>query len=460
MTTQGSGAFAFKSRHRENSGIRVCNRETNAAHEGMAAETTLELEIDRLSFGRGGIATGPDGRVVFVENAAPGDRVLAVVVREHARHLEARVQQVLTPGPHRIPAPCPHVDACGGCPWQHIDYPEQLQAKQNSVAEALKRIGHIDGVEVAATVPSPEMFGYRNRIKLRFEAGKLGFYSAATNSLAPIDDCMIAEPRIRTSLAVIESFVASLETRVTRVEIASRGLKQGLVLAINGAGRLRRKDSILARAFVESPDNDIEGAHLWGRGWSRSWGETDRLYEVAENVPVAFPGASFGQVNTAANEALVEFVSQEALPTAGLRIVELYAGSGNFTFALAPRAGRISAVDSDEAAVLLGRETTKQLGHRNVGFHQARSEEFLATYDGRQPDVVVVDPPRNGLGKVAGMIAELGPKRIVYVSCNPATLARDAADLLSRGYQLLGVQPFDLFPHTFHVETVSTFELT
>jgi 23S rRNA (uracil1939-C5)-methyltransferase len=426
----------------------------------MPEGDTLELEIGRLSFGRGAVATAPDGRVVFVENAAPEDRVRALVVREHPRHIEARAVEVLTAGPHRIPPPCPHYEACGGCPWQHVDYPTQISSKRASVIDNLQRIGKITDVEVAPTVASPQEFGYRNRIKLRFERGKLGFYRAETNTLAPIDDCMIAEPRIRTSLAIIEKLVGTLETGVTRVEIASRGLKSGLVLAINGSGRLRKKDSLIMRAFIESSENEVTGAHLWGRGWSRTWGETDRLYEVADGVKVSFPGASFGQVNTSANELLVAAVTQEAQPTAGQRIIELYAGSGNFTFALAPLAGRISAVDADTESIRVARETTRALEHRNVGFHEARAEVFLADYDGRQPDVVLVDPPRNGLGKVAGMIADMRPARIVYVSCNSSTLARDAAVLVGQGYKMTKVQPFDLFPHTFHVETVSTFELT
>ncbi len=238
--------------------------------------------------------------------------------------------------------------------------------------------------------------------------------------------------------------MSGLSTRVTRAEIASRGERPGLVLALNAAGRLRRADSLAIRAFVEERRGGFRGVYLHGRGWNRSWGDTTRVMTVADSMEVLLPGASFGQVNTLANLALVADVAAQVNNPPGPRVLELYAGSGNFTLAVAGLAGRISAVDEDASAVEAGRMAAKTQGLRNVGFHQARAEAFLESYD----------------GSAAGRIAAMRPQRIVYVSCNPATLARDAKVFVGEGYTLRRARPFDLFPHTFHVETVATFELT
>ncbi|MFT4569622.1 MAG: 23S rRNA (uracil1939-C5)-methyltransferase [Candidatus Binatia bacterium] len=426
----------------------------------MDPVSELELTIGSLSYGRAAVARADDGRVVFVEGAAPGDRVRATITREHARHLEAEVAEVLEPGAARVAPPCPIVHECGGCPWQHISEDVQRSAKRQSIIDSFERIAAIPDPPVLEIVASPASYGYRNRLKLRAENGRLGFYRAQTNRLVPVKDCLLGEERVREGLPIAEALVASLSTRVTRAEIASRGDRPGLVLALNADGRLRRSDSLAVRAFVEERRGGFRGVYFHGRGWDRTWGDTTRVYTLPDGPELLLPGASFGQVNTLANELLVADVVAQVNAPAGPRVLELYAGAGNFTLALAHMAGRISAVDSDANAVEAGRMAVKAQGIRNVGFHHARSEQFLAEYDGRAPDVVLVDPPRNGLANVTQAVAAQNAPRIVYVSCNPATLARDAKVLTERGYALVRSRPFDLFPHTFHVESVSTFELT
>ncbi len=420
----------------------------------------LELSIETLSYGRAAIAHADDGRVVFVEGGAPGDRVRARITRTHARHLEAEVTEILEAGESRTTPPCPIVGECGGCPWQHVAPETQLAAKRQAVIDSFERIAGVAAPPVEPIEASPSLFGYRNRLKLRVENGRLGFYRAQTNALVPVEDCLLAEDRVREALPVAEALVSGLSTRVTRAEIASRGERPGLVLALNAAGRLRRADSLAIRAFVEERRGGFRGVYLHGRGWNRSWGDTTRVMTVADSMEVLLPGASFGQVNTLANLALVADVAAQVNNPPGPRVLELYAGSGNFTLAVAGLAGRISAVDEDASAVEAGRMAAKTQGLRNVGFHQARAEAFLESYDGRAPDVILVDPPRGGLASAAGRIAAMRPQRIVYVSCNPATLARDAKVFVGEGYTLRRARPFDLFPHTFHVETVATFELT
>ncbi len=418
----------------------------------------VELFIDSLAFGRAAVGR-LDGRVIFVEGAAPGERIRASIRRDHGSYAEADLIEVLEPGSVRVVPPCPIVDTCGGCPWQHIDYQAQLSAKQRAIIDAIERIGGIDSPNVLEVTPSPQTLGYRNRLSLRFERGRIGFYQARSNSLVPVADCLLAESRIRQALPEVERFVARLKTDINRVEIATRGLLPGIVLALQSKGRLRHADTLATREMVEDPTTAVRGAVLSGRGWQRQWGEIGRRFEVADGVRVELPGASFGQVNTAGNRLLVAKVVDAALQGKAPRVLELFAGAGNFSFALARSAARVIAVDEDRSAIEAGRRAVEDARVPGLRFVAAAAKTYLER-DAERPDVLVVDPPRSGLGDAVTPVALLQPGRIVYVSCNPPTLARDLRVLSEHGYRLLQADPIDLFPHTFHVETVCTLELT
>ena len=427
-----------------------------------ATETTFDVRIDALSYGRSAVARR-DGRVMLVEGAAPGDLARVSLTTEHARYDEAELIEVLEKGPERTEPPCPIVEECGGCPWQHLTYESQLAWKRRSVVDNLERIAGIKDPEVGPAVGSPATYEYRNRIKLRFHDDKLGFYRARTHSLVPVQSCPIAEPDISKALPMVETFVAGLDTDITRVELLTRGQASGLVLALNSRGRLRPADSARVKEFVADRDCPVRGVVMWGRGWTRRWGRTTRRLVVDETgTAIEVDAASFSQVNTAANLLLVSRVLEACRPAEAPRLIDLFAGGGNFSLPLAARGARVTAVESDRHAVELGRETARAQSIK-VDFVNAQVEDFIARI-GRgsadNADVVVADPPRSGLGKVTAAIAALGPARIVYVSCDPATLARDVKVLSGAGYRLSGAEPVDLFPHTFHIETVCTLELT
>lgn len=434
-----------------------------------AAPETHEVRIDGLSYGRAAVARR-DGRVLLVEGAAPGDLARVALTAEHARYDEARLLEVLDPGSSRTNPPCPIVSSCGGCPWQHLSYESQLTWKRRSVVDNLERIAGITDPDVEEAIASPQTYEYRNRIKLRFHQGQLGFYRARSHSLVHVESCMIAEPEISHALADVESFVASLATAVTRVEILTRGPGRGLVLALNSKGRLRAIDSVRVKGFLASPGCTVRGVAMWGRGWSRRWGRTTRRLLVEEaGTSIEVEAGNFSQVNTAANRILVQKVLEAVVPAQGLVILDLFAGAGNFALPLAARGARVTAVESDRGAVELGRQAAQAQGQAWGGklrFVASRIEDFIDQNDQKpaggstRADVVVVDPPRSGLGKLTARIAGLAAPKIVYVSCDPATLARDVALLAGSGYRLGKVVPVDLFPHSFHIESVCTLELT
>lgn len=427
-----------------------------------------ELDIDALSYGRAAVGRTVDGKVVFVEGAAPGDRVRVTIQRDRGTYAEARIDEILIAGAARVDPPCPVVDRCGGCPWQHIDYDRQLIAKRQSVVDAIERIAGIASPNVEPAIASPTTLGYRNRLKLRFDAGRLGFYSARTHSLVPIDDCIVAEPVVREALEAVRELAASLSTRVLRVEIASRGKLAGVVVALNSEGRLRRADVHRVREFLAVPGNLVRGVVMWGRGWRRSWGDTRRRYTTAGGLTAETTGTAFGQVNTQANHLLVEQVLAAVRPRSTDTLLDLYAGAGNFTLPLAAHVRQVVAVESDRDSIEAGRRSCDYHGITNAVFFEVRVESFLAagTAGGvakalrRSPDVVVANPPRSGLGQAAASIARLRAPRLVYVSCNPTTLARDLRIFADSGYRLNSATPVDLFPHTFHIETVCHAQLT
>ena len=367
----------------------------------------VDLKIESLAYGGSAVARH-EGRVVFIPGAVPGERVRVRLTTDHGTWSEAELVSVLEPGPSRVEPPCPIVADCGGCPWQHVDYDCQLESKQQAVVEAFRRIAGLEDIPIQPIVASPDTFGYRNRLSLRFQNGRIGFYQARTNRLVPVPDCLLAEEPVRRALPQVERFLASLSTRVMRVEIASRGLLPGVSVAVQSAGRLRHGDTLTAHALVEDRTSDVRGLVMHGRGWKRAWGDPRRRFEVAAGVEVDFPGTSFGQVNTAANVDLVGMVVERCTERPPAKLVELYAGAGNFSFALAQRAGKVLAVDEDEGAVEAGRAAARAAGLRNIRFAAARAEVWLA--EARDPvDVLLVDPPRSGLGSAAAAPPVLVP---------------------------------------------------
>lgn len=420
----------------------------------------MELDVTTESLAYGGSAVARhEGKALFIAGAAASEKLKVRVVEDHGSWAKAEIVSVVEPGPARVAAPCPIVEECGGCPWQHVDYPAQLEAKRTAVAEALRRIAGLPDVVVDPILPSPDELGYRNRLSLRFEHGRIGFYQARTNRLVPVPDCLLATDDVRAALPVVERFLASLSTRVMRVEVASRGLLPGVSVAVQSASRLRHGDTLAAHGLVEDRSSAVRGLVMHGRGWKRSWGDPRRRFEVAPGVVVDFPGASFGQVNTKANLDLVRLVVDRCTHPVPARLVELYAGAGNFSFAIAARAGRVLAVDEDEGAIEAGRAAAREAGLRNLKFAAARAEDWLGTAAG-PVDVLLLDPPRSGLAGAAARAAALRAARVVYVSCNPTTLARDLRAFVDAGYRVGSAAPIDLFPQTFHVETVCTLELT
>ena len=406
--------------------------------------TVLEFETTTIT--HGGAAMGRhEGRAIFVPYALHGETVRAEVVEDKGRYAFARLVEVLEPSPDRVEPPCPHFgpDGCGGCQWQHAGYPAQLQFKAEIVVDQLTRIGKIANPIVRATLPDPSGWAYRNHAQFHpAREGKLGFQAAATNRTIPIEECPILHPLLTDLYATLD-----IDTQDLRRLSLRAGTETGdrmLVFEMN--------DDMPPGLEIDLPVScvlllsDGQYANLIGH---------NHITEIVADHTYRISAPSFFQVNTPQAVQLVHLVDEYLDLQGSETVLDAYCGVGLFTVHLAERADLVIGVEVATSAIDDLLENTA--GFDNVDVIEGMVEAVLPDLD-MPIDAVVVDPPRAGLDRFAlDALAERHPPRLVYVSCDPATLARDAKRLTAAGYHLVEVQPVDMFPQTYHVESVALF---
>ena len=412
------------------------------------------LTIDSLTHGPWGLGR-TNGKVVLVPMTAPGDQVAAEVVEEHKRYSVARAVSLLQPSPARRAAPCPYVADCGGCPWQHVSHDAQLRAKQQNVVDALARVGGLRDFELLPIVAASAEFHYRRRITLHVGNGrKLGFHRAFSRELVEIAGCLIADPDADRAIGLAAQWVRRLETPVSSVEILSADRPDEVILSAVTRHPLRGAD---ARACKENLRGPVAGIVLAGPGWRRQWGDTGLSFVVDGDLTLRHDADAFAQINPEGNRKLVdELLSWDVF---GERdsVLELYAGAGNLTLPMARRVRRVTAVEAGWRLVRNGKRNARDNRVDNIRWLRQDAGRALDELirEGRRFTTVVLNPPRAGAKEVAPKLAALGARRILYVSCNPATLARDLREVTAQGFTLRRVRPVDLFPQTFHVEALA-----
>ena len=463
---------------------------------------TLELAIDTLAYGGRGVAR-TDDFVVFVRGAVPGDRVRALVTRRKTSYAEARVLEIERPSPLRIKARCPHHDACGGCAWQILDYRVQLESKQGQVVESLQRIAGLDGFAVEPIAGVDDPWRYRNKMEFSFGEHEdrlvLGLHRRGSwREIVEIDDCHLAPAEINRARGAVAAACRELGLRAYS-QTAHEGLLRHLVvrhgtetgeLLVNlfvGA-RFPQERELAARVAARQPFtsfavtvNETRSDAAVGVGPFMIDGPP-YFHEIVAGVRLRVPALAFLQTNTAMCTRLYRKVVGCARPAAARSAYDLYCGIGGLALLLARDAARVYGYEHQEEAIAAAEENGRLNRTANVSFRSGDVRKLLVTPPtGRDetlaarlgkdepwrpaqapfdpPAVVVTDPPRAGMSrKAVERAALLGAERIVYVSCNPTTLAANAAQLAGLGYALKLVAPFDMFPHTHHVETVAMFE--
>lgn len=452
----------------------------------------VEADITAVAFGGKGIAR-LDGMAVFVPQAVPGDRVRMEITRRKKSYAEARVLELLAPSSDRVDPPCGHAGSCGGCTWQFLRYEKQIEYKRQHVAESIEHIGGLHGVPVHPTIPSPLTWGYRNKMEFTCSDRRwllphelddpgadrsfaLGLHVPGTfDKVLDTEACLLQPEAGNRILADVRdairrsgrpvyglrSHVGFWRFVVLRNSAAYGRWMVNLVTAAEAPDALQPLAERLMQRFpeIESVVNNVTA-----RKAGIAVGETERLlagrpvirdrigrfeFEISAN--------SFFQTNTRAAERLYETVAAYAALTGGETVLDLYSGTGTIPIFISDRCREAVGIELVESAVADAGRNCAINDVRNCRFIQADVRHALAGLELR-PEVAIIDPPRVGMAEeTIAQVLRMAPARLVYVSCNPATLARDLR-LLSAGYEVREVQPCDLFPHTFHVEAVARLE--
>jgi 23S rRNA (uracil1939-C5)-methyltransferase len=401
------------------------------------------IKLEKLIYGGDALGRLPDGRAVFVPFALPGETVCIRPLEQKRGHARAELVNILEPSPDRISPKCVHFGICGGCHYQHMSYPDQLNIKTEILRDQLTRIGKIKDPPVGKMIPSPSEWNYRNHIQFHLtENGKPGYIDAIDRNVFPITECHLP-------VSIINELWPRLDfdpgLRIERISLRA-GMDEETMLMLEGesphAPQLELETSM---SVVHLAGKD--GIVMAGDDYVMM-GVNDRQFQVS--------AASFFQVNTEMAGKMVDHLLSQLPVAPAATILDIYCGVGLFSAFFAPRTGRLMGIESSQSAC---EDFTLNLDEfENVELYAAPAEEVLPALS-IKPKIVIVDPPRQGLGKqVLDGLQAFENLTIAYVSCDPSTLARDAARLIAGGFRLVQVTPIDMFPQTFHIESISKFE--
>jgi 23S rRNA (uracil1939-C5)-methyltransferase len=434
----------------------------------------LELTIDSLAHGGNGVARR-DGYVVFVAGAVPGDRVRAVVGKAKKAYAEARAVEIVAPSPERVPEVADHP----GAPWQVLPYERQLEVKSEQVDDALRRIGRLDGFELEPIVGAEQPWRYRNKLEYSFGTGAdgelvCGFHAPGRwNEIVPMSDCKLASQRgneLREQVLAFcrERGLPAWDRRQHRGLLRNLVVREGRRTGQFQVRLITSPGTLDVDALIDAVDADgLWWTQTGDLGESTYGGETTllagapQLVERLGGLDFLISPEAFFQTNTEMAERLYGVALEYAALRGHERVFDLYSGIGTIALSMATRAREVIGLEIVEAAVADAIENARVNEIQNASFYAGDirlAMRELAERHGH-PDVAVIDPPRAGLSqKVVRRIVEAAPSRIVYVSCNPTTLAPNAAQLVEAGYRLVKVRPVDMFPQTPHIECVALLE--
>lgn len=442
------------------------------------------LRITDLNHDGEGVGRTGDGFVLFVPRALPGDRVDVEVQEVRRSFGRARLASILSPSPDRLTPPCPVAPECGGCSVQHLAYDGQLRWKEERVRQSLLRIGGFAEAPVLPILGMERPYHYRNKAQYPVRTGPdgrvvMGFYRQGSHDVVPSDDCLIQHPLIVEAARTVRRLIEELgiapydeatgEGLLRHVVIrTSFARRESMIIAVTHGARFpqrsewvrrvtRELDSVvsLIQSVQERPGNVV-----LGEAWELLWG---RSYIVEELGGVEFeisPNAFF-QVNPVQAVQLFDVARAYAALSGRERVWDVYCGAGSIGLYLADQAGEVRGVERVEEAVKDARRNARRNGVAHARFDVGPAEEVLPRWvaEGGRADVCLLDPPRKGCDpRALAAVAEARPRRVIYVSCNPTSLARDLRFLVDRGYRLAAVQPVDMFPHTAHVEAVANLQ--
>lgn len=440
----------------------------------------IVVEIDAIAHGGDGIGTLPDGKKVFVPDSAPGDRVELEGIEDRGQHARARIAAIREASPLRVSPPCPHVDRCGGCHLQHLKDEAQRAIREKGFFEILERIGGVsrEGIpEARSIVASPSTLRYRIRCRLHVRKGRVGYARRGSHEIEPFEGCSLLVPPLEAlAISVVRLLhdkplagLAEIDLCVGEDGLGAMALHPGPGAPQNFGDRADRHfqsiDGLKGIVVIPPPAPLPKGRKMppgGNRPVPKIFGDpvVERQAPLAHGVRLLGRPDAFAQAHGEANELLVREAIEGLSVEPSDEVLELYGGAGNFTFALSERAARVTVVEEAGVSLELARKAAGEAGVDNVRFIAGDAGAVVRDWvgQGRTVDRILLDPPRAGARGLAEGLARLEPRRIAYVSCDPATLARDLAAFRDHGYVPAMAVPVDMFPQTAHVEGVVILE--
>lgn len=421
------------------------------------------VEIKKVVAGGKGLARLANGQVVLVTSVLPSETVTIRVTRQHKGFAAAEVVQIDQASPDRIPAPCPYYERCGGCDLQHARYSAQLAIKQQILSESLQRAHLPLSCVIEPTLASPLPFAYRSRIRLHLDAtGQLGFHQATSNAVVPVRRCLLATDPINRVLESLgeSEWLARLAGQISAIELIHNPADDRIVLVLLPF-RDAKIDSNLATQMAGLADEVIVLALQRKMPSPAVASLSQHFVPHGLDYKLGWDHRCFFQVNSQQNAQMIELaLDLLPQPVHPRTVLDLFCGIGNFSIPLALRGFMVTGVEHNRRSIFWAQENSRRAGVSNTRFIAADVEQQLRTSVKQQArfDCILLDPPRQGLGKAAALLANLEPDRIISVSCDPATLARDLALITAEGYRLTRLIPVDMFPQTHHIESIGLLE--
>jgi 23S rRNA (uracil1939-C5)-methyltransferase len=419
--------------------------------------TEIQANIESMAFKGHGVAR-VNGKVFFIPYSVIGDKAWIKIIEKKKNYSIGKLIQLIEPSPWRANPPCPFFGQCGGCQWQHINDSVQINSKEEILKEILKRLGGLKEISPITVTPSLQTYGYRARIQLKVKGERMGYFQERSHRVVDIDHCPIAHPLVNQIISSLRKAPSSF-FRMEEIEI-NVSPEQGKGVLILHPLSLHSGMKHFIKEFLQTHPI-LKGIAVTGKKGLTLFGEPYLTFTISSNqrgkksvLRLRTSPESFFQGNLEQNQALIRTVLEFSDVNEGERIFDLYAGVGNFTLPLAIASKEVWGVEESRAAVEDARSNAERNGIKNCNFMHGGVEDILKHWDGGRPDLIILDPPRTGCKTVLDQVVRLEPKKIVYVSCEPTTFARDLRLFSERGFHLQRLSLVDMFPQTYHMEVV------
>lgn len=447
--------------------------------EELRAGDRIVVTIKRLGINGEGVGYYRR-KAVFINGALPGEVIKAEVTKVEPKYIGAEIKHIEKRSAYRVDAPCPVFNICGGCQIQHLSYEGQMAAKEDIVREAFSRYAGLENVRMKPILGMEHPWGYRNKAQLQLGMGPdgmiAGLYAADSHQLIDITGCPIQHPKVNEAVDLARKVLQRLQIPVYK-EKSNQGLVRTIVVRfgfqseelqitfVTSSDKLPKQEQLIKELRLAIPGltsiamniNPKNTSLVFGNRTVILWGE-DSIQESLGDLDFTLSPRAFFQLNPLQTVKLYEMVRAAAGLTGKETVVDAYCGTGTIGLWLAPYAGEVRGIESIPEAVEDAKANALRNGRSNTTFYEGYAEELLPRWvkSGFSPDVIIADPPRTGLdSRFIEAVLRTKPKRFVYVSCNPSTLAKDCKDLLNGGYSLEWVQPVDMFPQTSHTEIIA-----